>query len=301
MADPRGDVGMGDALRAAHDLGLAGEDLGTLAELLGLVTPAGPDVAPDELTPATPDTLPTTAEVAATAGLRLDTTAAATVTRHTDHRPRTVVEPLPATAVGVVTDDGDPPLDLPSGDLPTVPYEPPVPDHRLRPAISTLLSQPRASLRPDVHALVAIVTSCRPIRELPREVEPSLSRGTDVVADVGPGMLPYRADVTHLVEQVRQVVGAPNVRVTWLSDAGERTAPPGDRPVLVISALGRMAAPSAAPGGRRRWRRLVERLVAEGRDVVVAVPHRATADDLSAAGVHAVAWDDLPDAGRGRA
>jgi hypothetical protein len=164
-----------------------------------------------------------------------------------------------------------------------------------------LLSEPRASRRPDVDALIATVAACRPIREVPHVVEPSLSRGADVVADVGPCMLPYRADVIHLVEQIRRIVGAPNVGVTWLSDPRDPPVPPGDRPVLVISALGRTASPVAAPGTRRRWSRFLERLLADGRDVVAAVPHRATADDLAAAGMHAVAWDDLPNAGRGRA
>ncbi|GAB6902732.1 hypothetical protein [Kineosporia succinea] len=160
---------------------------------------------------------------------------------------------------------------------PELPYEPPLSPSRIRPAVTALLARPRRSTRPDLPRLIRAVARCSPLRCIPYEHERSLSQGVTVVADIGPAMIPYLADVDFLLEQIQNTVGMSSTAVRWIDDDPVPLELPRERPVLVITSL-----------GTRRKARWLRALPAE---VVALVPQRGMG--LPGAAL-TVAWDDLP-------
>jgi hypothetical protein len=298
MPDMRSPIGMADALTAARALELeTSEDLGRLSRLLGLLRREEAPEPNAQYVPPEPSSQRDQSKFAAT------TEDAVTPSLPTPNLPdesrRTVVEQLDNEPAVTVEWELPPVLDPPPPEVAVVPFEPPVPVHQLRAALAMLLRRPRQSQRPDVARLVSTAANCQPLYELPREVEHSLSLGVAVVADVGATMLPLLGDVNHFVEQIQHVAGTPNVLVAWTDDAEGPLNFTDGRPVLLISSFGATRAATGRPGSDRRWRELLDDLLARGVDVLALVPHRRTA--VRSAAERIVAWDDLPLVGRGRA
>jgi hypothetical protein len=193
--------------------------------------------------------------------------------------------------------------------MPSIGYEPPVPDRLLRASMSMLVRRKRSSDEIALDQLIDLVAEQRPLLDLPRVQEPSTRHGVTVIADVGESMLPFLADVGRFVAEIEQVVGSPNAAVRWIDDEtpladGTELEPilRADRPVLIISTLGAVRAPGSAPDSVLRWLDFAEHAKAADADVVGLVPHRLRAwpgSITEAIGI--VAWDDLPQVGRGHA
>jgi hypothetical protein len=282
----RGEVGWGDAVTAAAELGLTDPaDLGRLVEVLGLAAPA-------MVPPAVPPRPPGTDRDVPAAGWAVSPAGHDDLPASRDRRTEaSELSADPVDLAGLTRAEPVPPS-APAPD--PVPYQSPVPAHQLRAALAMLVRRTRLGSRPDVAAAVQRLAVQQPLTDLPRAVETSTSAGAVVLADVGAGMLPYLADVSRLVIELGQAVGWPRVDVIWLADADPLPGLPTDRPVLLLSSLG-AAAPAGARPARRRWDGLRE--PAASGDVVALVPHRR----LRGTGpVRVVAWDDLPGVGRGR-
>ena len=101
-----------------------------------------------------------------------------------------------------------------------MPYEPIVPLHQLRAAMTMIIQRPRRSVQLDIEAAIELIAEQRPLDQLPRLIEQTLDGGVTIIADVGPEMLPYLDDVDHLVQAARHVAGRP----TTARAAGSRTA-----------------------------------------------------------------------------
>jgi hypothetical protein len=299
---PRGPIGWGDALTAAHQLGLAmTEQLDALVDLLGLSAPG--EEAPLVVTEPVP-------------GRQAHGSAAPSATRVTSplkddelrvlRDQRTVAETLPDDPVGPVAFEEPPlePLDPAKAARPSVPYEPPIPANQLRAALTMLVRRARISGKVDVEAAIALSAEQRPFVELPRHLEQSTAYGATVVADVGPGMLPYLDDVARLVAEIGQIVGEPRLTVQWVeeiaSDGKHVLAVEPGRPVVVVSTFGAVQAPTELPGARERWLAFADAAWEAEADVVALVPHRGHRwpRRLDRA-MRFVAWDDLADVGRG--
>jgi antitoxin (DNA-binding transcriptional repressor) of toxin-antitoxin stability system len=219
---------------------------------------------------------------------------------------RTVAEELSDEPVEPVAFEEPPlePLDPTVAARPSVPYEPPIPANQLRAALTMLVRRARVSDKVDVEAAIALFAEQRPFVELPRHVEQSTSRGATVVADVGPGMLPYLGDVARLVAEIGQIVGEPQLTVQWVEEiaSGDNhvlLAEPG-RPVVVVSTFGAARPPTELPGTRERWFAFADTAWEAEADVVALVPYRGRhwPRRLDRA-MRFVAWDDLADVGRG--
>jgi hypothetical protein len=219
---------------------------------------------------------------------------------------RTVAETLPDDPVGPVAFEEPPlePLDPAKAARPSVPYEPPIPANQLRAALTMLVRRARISGKVDVEAAIALSAEQRPFVELPRHLEQSTAYGATVVADVGPGMLPYLDDVARLVAEIGQIVGEPRLTVQWVeeiaSDGKHVLAVEPGRPVVVVSTFGAVQAPTELPGARERWLAFADAAWEAEADVVALVPHRGHRwpRRLDRA-MRFVAWDDLADVGRG--
>lgn len=299
----RGPVGWGDALTAAALLRLStSEQVEALLGLLHLALPPNEEEFPPAVQPITAPS-PTDAS----AGTRW-----AGPPVEDDDLPfppdrRTVAEPLPDEPVELVVGEA-PPLDTRARQPGSLPYEPPVDAILLRAAITMLVRRVRPSDAIDVQRAVDLVAEQRPLVALPRLAEASTDRGACILADVGPGMLPYLQDVAALTEEVERVVGEPQAVVEWVSgvadepilddDGWTRVLEPG-RPMVVVSGLGATPAPGAAATGVR-WLAFADAARKAGADVVALVPYKGrTWPAALAAAMRIVAWDDLADVGRG--
>ena len=106
----------------------------------------------------------------------------------------------------------------------SVPYEPIVPLQQLRAAMTMIIRRPRRSVQLDVEAAIELIAEQRPLDQLPRLIEQTVDGGVMIIADIGPEMLPYLDDVSHLVQAAEQVVGARRPPC-----CGSRTARPDRR------------------------------------------------------------------------
>lgn len=304
MVEPggaQGPISWGDAVTAAAVLGISSsEDFEFLVDLLGLTYA---EVRNEVLWESTPDTDPPGPT---------DTSGGWTTSPLSDDTPsvlqdlRTVVTELEAQPVDVDLAD---PLDSPPPVMPSIPYEPPVPERLLRTAMSMLLRRPRSSDEVAVDEVIDLVAKQRPLLDLPRVSEPSTQQGVTVVADIGRSMFPFLADVDRFVAEILDVVGSPNAEVWWVDDdtplaegAKAESILENGRPVLVISTLGAVRAPGSAPESCLRWLGFADHAGGASADVVGLVPHRLRAWPRPIArAINFVAWDDLPQVGRGHA
>lgn len=298
VARGRGDVGWGDALRAAGSLGLTTpEELDWLVEFLHLRASAEPE---PEATYDDEETQGATSQRG-----RSDVwIEPAQVGDEEESVPRaTVVEPLDALPVDFTPELGEP-LETVAASNPVVAYEPPVDAVLLRSALVLLVQRTRESAEVDLDAAAAAIAEQRPMSSLPTRTEPTTHRGVTVLADVGGSMLPYRGDRERFVAELVDSVGGPNVEVHLVPDTRSAALAellvPG-RPTLLISTLGAVEAPASPPSARWRWVELAEAAADQSADVVALVPHRLKAwPSAIAEAFKLVAWDDLDLVGRGR-
>jgi hypothetical protein len=293
----RSPIGWADAITAAKELGLQTQaELSELVTLLGL-TAADVRTFEDEQAPESP----ASAEYAVKSGD--DWTTSHPIVPEVESAPdrRTVVDRLAAQSVDTWTGDANP-LEPPPAKDPAVTYEPPIDETQLRAAVAALVQRVRRSNRIDVVAVVDLVAQQHPIDPVPRLNERTTQRGAVVIADIGPSMSPYRADVDRFVAEVKHVVGTPNVTVAWWHGDVEHELPvPPETPVLVISTLGAVRTFDASSSEKAYWLEFADLADTAGADVVALVPHRLAKWPKSIAeAMHIVAWDDLALAGRGR-
>ena len=104
---------------------------------------------------------------------------------------RTVVTKLDPLPFEVAMEMADP-LDSSPPTMPSIPYEPPVPDRLLRASISMLVRRLRRSNELAVDKIIDLVAEQRPLVDLPHLDEPTTQRGVTVVADVGHSMARLR-------------------------------------------------------------------------------------------------------------
>lgn len=299
----RAAIGWADAIIAANELGLhSNSELNTLVELLGL---SGVKVDDAEHGTESVEDVFEPSPAAADAEWTISGAASAELEIPQDRR--TIVEALPAQPVDPFIEVAAP-LQAPPTTDPPVPYQPPIVETRMRAAISALVQRVRRSRRIDIDRAVTLVAEQRPLGSVPRLAERTTQRGAVVVADVGPSMTPYLADVERFIDEVEHVVGSPNVTITsWDGDAvelrdGTRQLPmPPETPILIVSTLGAVRSPGASSTETSKWLAFADLASSVGADVVALVPHRLPAwPDALTHAMRIVAWDDLSLAGRGR-
>lgn len=86
-----------------------------------------------------------------------------------------------------------------------------------------------ASREVDVPRTVELMAVRKPPRRLPRRRRWSVRLGAQFLVDLGPGMAPYRADRTWLLEKLGDAVGHERVSVLRFAGCPLRAAGPGPR------------------------------------------------------------------------
>lgn len=184
-----------------------------------------------------------------------------------------------------------------------------------RAVLQALLAQGHNTGPVDVPALVR-AAAARRITHLPRQVVPTLCFGVQVLADCGRGMAPFTADQDHLVEQVRELVGADRTEVRYFADTPRRGSgpgpvwtwrdgyrpPPSGTPVLLLSDLG-ISHRWEVPGRERtEWEAVASVVRGNGSEIVALVPYPpARWPQWSRRLFTILMWDRALTAGRARA
>lgn len=156
-----------------------------------------------------------------------------------------------------------------------------------RELLAAALAQQMPGGRVDERRLVGLVTSARPVTEIPRHPRRSLSRGVQVLVDLGDGMEPFARDQSELLEEIRRVVGDSRVQVLQFRDSPTRGAgsgpiwtwkpyvpPEPGSPVLALTDLG-IGGPAIHPRRSRpnEWAALASRLRRRSCPLVAFVPY----------------------------
>ena len=98
--------------------------------------------------------------------------------------------------------------------------------------LKALLASASADGDLDVQALIDLIARARPMDRLARRSRFSLAKGAGVIIDRGPGLAPYREDVTEILRALRAVVGVDKLAVRscngWPPTSRSRTARTAD-------------------------------------------------------------------------
>jgi hypothetical protein len=156
-----------------------------------------------------------------------------------------------------------------------------------------VLSAALATVRPlgafELEPVIRTVCRAEAVREIRRRPVPTLAGGTQLLLDLGEGMLPFTADLERLEREIRRVAGecavqvlqfegcpadgaGPGPRRTWRPYGQAHTPVPGTR-VLCATDLGI----GAVAGGRlfdaEGWHSFARHLGRAGCPLLVLVPY----------------------------
>lgn len=200
---------------------------------------------------------------------------------------------------------------------PLNPNEPPpipplVPRTRLWPALRRSLS-PARSGGVDVPALTRRLSRAESIRRLPHATRHRAVGEVWVVFDIAQRLIPYEQDFADIIDEVRRLLGAANVRLWRVSEVpdavlsvsrgraeveaervgGRIPAPPAGTPVLILGDLGLLSREGVAA---HQWVAFCRRLATVGARPVAWVPvspQRVTREAARYAQVHCLGAGDL--------
>ncbi len=160
------------------------------------------------------------------------------------------------------------------------------PERTSRHIVAAALATRRSGEQIDVARLIAAAARRHVLRELPRQPEPTLARGCQLLLDHSATMVPFWQDLTDLIDQVGAVVGAANVRdyrfdtrptqaARWTPTGRREPWEPDGRPVLAASDLGIQGA-GAESAARVEpdpaWNLLAERCAGAASPLLILVP-----------------------------
>jgi hypothetical protein len=196
------------------------------------------------------------------------------------------IEPRPDAEGRSTVDDSDllPPLKLDRRAPTILPYCPLFAPQECRAIISQSLAAKTHSTVLDLDEIVRLVSQARPINRLPLLPLYTLSRGVQLLIDLGPGMEPFAVDRARITQDIRELAG----NVEWLrfhdsplngvliEDAFQARPylfPESGVPILVVSDLGMNRwSPRIAPGAIEKWIGFAKRAAERDCPLIALVP-----------------------------
>lgn len=156
-----------------------------------------------------------------------------------------------------------------------------------RAIITKMLSVETSDGLPDIAKLIEIISSNRPLKEIPRLSLPTLRQGVQVLIDRGPGLVPYLRDQRLLLEQLELLVGKDQVHLwefvgTPLKHAdavsplphSSYRLPPSGMPILMLSDLGIGAPPfEAEVATPEEWLEFVMKVREAKYELLILTPY----------------------------
>lgn len=204
----RPEIQLADLVRAVHNLRPDGEAIGYVARLLGFELVKGAEETPP-LPPVSPEATQRArrrppAQFKPKAGRPGPSGESAGDLRVEVSDDRSPVR----VAVPGVPEAFD---ERPEQDAPLPPFRPLLTQRWTRAIVTKMLSAEVESGAADVPKLIEMIADNRPLSDIPRLREPTLSRGVQVLIDAGPGLAPYARDQERLLEQISDIVGRDRV------------------------------------------------------------------------------------------
>ena len=279
---PRSDINLGDLARvlrvtapaSAEDLEAVGRALGfAFASTGAMHVPPDPAVPQPATKRATPD------EAGASEPRVEDTLPLLSITAV---EPRSASQRPWELAVGDLLEPFDETVHLAG----IAQHEPLLEPRMSRQILAGALATRQAHDELDAERAVETIASGRPLDPLPRRVRRSLSRGVQVLVDVGAGMVPYTRDAWEVVAAVERLVGQSRIQMHMFdahveSDCGpgpiwtwrRYRAPDPAVPVLVLTDLGLSGGSASASAREDAWLKTASRLAASVSPLVFLTPY----------------------------
>ncbi|MEM7406415.1 MAG: hypothetical protein AAF458_14040 [Pseudomonadota bacterium] len=160
-----------------------------------------------------------------------------------------------------------------------------------RALLAAALATPRESEQADLSAVMDAVTRGEVLAALPRRLRPSLHQGVQLFLDLDPLMHPFRPDMHALIDAVQLLAGPSQCEIyEFEGDPGDAWpegfrdylwTPQAGRPVLLATALGASlpgtaTAEAGAPSRAEildRWDQFINRCRQAGSAVTALVPY----------------------------
>jgi hypothetical protein len=163
-----------------------------------------------------------------------------------------------------------------------------LPEPGARHVLSAALATRRRGGTADLPRLIEAIVRRRVLPELPRQAEPTVAAGCQLLLDYSGSMVPFWPDLHDLDEQVRDVLGRhavttfgfdgdPLTAEHWGAAGAPAPWTPDGRPVLAASDLGLQSPSAAAP--RDGWEAFAADCARTGSPLLLLTPlpldHRA--------------------------
>ncbi len=272
----RGEVWLGDALRAAGALGADDAACAVMLQQLGLAraaTAPAPVAAPAPVpTPPQPPRPPAPAPAPPAAPGPVASDDPARALGRLPSRLQALPQPTPrqpdwlSTTPALVVEPSDPNKTLRAAPL--------LPRRSRRALLSAALATqvPEGAL--DVKHIVAQLGRGRPLRRMPRLPRRTLRHGVEVWFDRAPWLRPYLADQVELIEYLQALLPGERVLVREIQARPLPGFLAGSlAPVLLLSDLGALYRPQATrPATPQAWGEWAAALGRRGRHALALVP-----------------------------
>ncbi len=274
----RGELWLGDALRAARELGVDDAACALLLQQLGLArahsapTPAAVPAPkpPPPQAPRPPAPAPAPAPPAAPGPVASDDPARAL--GRLPSRLMAMPQPTPRQPDWL---SATPALVVESSTVNKTLRAPPLlPQHSRRALLNAALATQVEEGGPDVKRIVAQLGRGRPLKRLPRLPRRTLRHGVEVWFDRAPWLRPYLADQVELIEYLRVLLPSERVQVREFQARPLAGFTPGSlAPVLLLSDLGALYRPQATRAATpQAWGEWAAALGRRGRHALALVP-----------------------------
>ncbi len=272
----RGELWLGDALRAAGGLGVDDAACALLLQQLGLAPAAAmaarvatAATSPPQPQPPRPPA-PAPAPPAAPGPVASDDPARAL--GRLPSRLQVLLQPTPrqpdwlSATPALVVESTSPSKPLRAAAL--------LPRHSRRALLSAALATQVEEGGPDVKRIVAQLGRGRPLRRLPRLPRRTLRHGVEVWFDRAPWLRPYLADQVELIEYLEALLPSERVQVREFQARPLAGFTPGSlAPVLLLSDLGALYRPQATRAATpQAWGEWAAALGRRGRHALALVP-----------------------------
>lgn len=272
----RGDIWLGDALRAAREMHADDAALASILRCLGLHSPPANAQAlplPDAFQP--PPQRPER-DASATDENSQPRVPAPEAALGEDYRLPSTLDRLPAqTQTPPAWLEKAQPLRMDSESPPMRAAPPLLPHLQRRSLLSAALASHAEDGAPDLRRIVQTLGRGRVLRRVPRLTRRTLRHGVEVHLDNAPWMRPYQEDQRELLAYLPKLMPPGRVRVVTIKGQPAPVAagaPP--TPVLLLSDLGTGYQPQAlAPGLPAAWQGFANALRRQGRHAVALLPY----------------------------
>lgn len=187
---------------------------------------------------------------------------------------------------------------------PVLPFDPLIPQNKVRAMLSTLLATQVEEGPIDIGRLISLIARNEPMKRLYRQRSLTARRGVQVLIDRSESMMLFSRDARSLVKDLQNVIGIPRVELLLFADCPSRgagapadeewreyRAPATGTPVLLLTDFGIGAAPIARATSAE-WERFFTVTRAAACPVVALVPYASDRwPGAIASYVACVVWD----------